>query len=192
MTKNEILKFFADEMSTILCPLTPAMLESRKIGQPDDFARPLLISLVEELEDRTNKRILAEDTQPMKYLGPNVTIGDLADYFSAGSRKIQAIRTRIFSPENIILEKKRRSRKEKSDLISRYSEYTGVPLDENILNVKIMECYLKDLEKSKDWVTPLTWIEDDANTEAIKDGKYFTKWVNKSTTLGEFLDVLCS
>lgn len=192
MTKNEILKFFADEMSTILCPLTPTMLENRKIGQPDDFARPLLIALVKELEDRTGKRILAEDAQPMKYLGPNVTIGDLADYFSAGSRKIQAIRTRLFSPENIILEKKGKAKLGRNELIARYAEYTGVPLDENIQNVKVMDCYLKDLEKCKDWSTPLTWIEDDANTEAIKDGKYFTKWVNKSTTLGEFLDVLCA
>lgn len=187
MKKNEVLDFFAAQLSNEFITVTPEMIKDKQIGKPEDFSRPILIALTKELEEKTGKTILADAPQPMKYLGHTVTIGDISEYFSASSSKrIDAIRRKIFSPFN--LNSARKSCKTRTELLSLYAKITGIPIENGLEEKKVMNCRIADLAIDG-WKTPILWCHDEADIDADLDASVM-RGITPTTTVGEWLNMI--
>jgi hypothetical protein len=84
---RDILAFFKQETG-----LSTRRLARERIGG-QVLMRPALISFVEDLEKATGRVLLVDSDAPLAYLGDDVTLGDIADYFGGESPVIAAIRT---------------------------------------------------------------------------------------------------
>ncbi len=189
MKKMEVLKFLAEELSTPKTHLCLKNIADQTIGKPEDFSRAALIAAVRELQEKTGKTLLANSATPMKYLGENVTLGDIAEFFSIrGSERISAIRAKIFrAPE-----------KSKEDVIEEfrlkaacvYARILDKPVDDDLPYRKVQECLpeAEDFSWQKDdWDLPVFWMEDELGVSFPHPFSWFTP----KTTVAELIDAFC-
>ena len=185
MTKEQCVAFWARETQ-----VSPEKLLSSPIGG-QVITRVLAIRMCEFCEDITGRQILAvESRTPMQYLGAETTYGDIIDYFTVGSKKINDIRCKIFkaAPEYIdaYLAMFR------GEVAKAYAINCGLNLDEDKLEEEIklfeqkpvFECKNPDFTSERDWDLPIWWTEDQLclNLPAKFD------WVSKDTKAKDVID----
>ena len=185
MTKEQCIAFWVRETTVAADQLLPASIEDQTI------TRVLAIRMCEFCEDITGRQILATESRtPMQYLGAETTYGDIIDYFTVGSKKINDIRCKIFkaAPEYIdaYLAMFR------GEVAKAYAINCGLNLDEDKLEEEIklfeqkpvFECKNPDFTSERDWDLPIWWTEDQLclNLPAKFD------WVSKDTKAKDVID----
>lgn len=150
MTKEEVLNFFAKHSG-----LSVARLVKAPIGS-STLSRPFLIDLIEALEKKTGKNILADSDAPMRYLPENTTIEDIAEAFSTNGTKIRRIYKLLFQAPTKGLEE--RCKLYRSESLTEYEILIGRDLTEDELIVNIFN---KDLSfYNTPWELTLQFLEE--------------------------------
>jgi len=161
--------------------LLSASVESKVI------TRCQAICLCEKSEELTGRIILADCRTPMQYLGAETTFGDIIDYFTVGSQKIDDIRYKIFkvSPENV----QTYLNTFRNVVIRTYAMNCGLenPSDKELADFTdkfVYDCKLPDFSGPQDWDLPIWWTEDQLNIQI--SGKL--GWVNEQTKVSEIIE----
>lgn len=181
MTKEQCVAFWARETQ-----VSPEKLLSSPIGG-QVITRVLAIRMCEFCEDITSRQILATESRtPMQYLGETTTYGDIIDYFTVGSKKINDIRCKIFkaSPEYIQAYLKLF----RGEVAKAYALNCGLELKDEEIKLfeekPVFDCKNPDFSGEHDWDLVIWWTEDQLGLQL--SGKL--DWITEDTKAKDVID----
>lgn len=161
MKKEVFLQRIAEELSARGMGNDIEVLEAQPIGHPRDLTRPVLIEVIHEAEDLTQKRLFSPQfITPLKYFRTDLTLGEIAEYFDQGNRRVEEVFEKA--------DKIRTDGEEikafnlRGHLARNYCKYAGKKSD-NFKYELIKDCPLGLWPDLQDWISPLIYLEDDAN-----------------------------
>ncbi len=161
MKKSEFLQRVATELSARGMGNDLEVIEQQPIGHPRDVTRPVLLEVIHEAEDLSGKRLLSPQfITPLKYFRTDLTIGEIAEYFDQGNRRVEEVFEKAdkfrTDGEEIKLFNLR------GHLAKNYCKYAGKK-PENFKYELVKDCHLALWPDLEDWISPLVYLEDDAN-----------------------------
>ncbi len=181
MTKEQCIAFWVRETQASPEKLLSASIDGQVI------TRVLAIRMCEFCEDITGRQILASESRtPMQYLGEETTFGDVIDYFTVGSKKINDIRCRIFkaAPEYI----KAYLAMFRGEVAKAYALNCGLELKDEEIKLfeekPVFDCKNPDFSGERDWDLPIWWTEDQLGLQL--PGKF--DWITKKTKAKDVID----
>ena len=181
MTKEQCVAFWVRETQ-----VAPEKLLSSPIGG-QVITRVLAIRMCEFCEDITGRQILATETRtPMQYLGETTTYGDIIDYFTVGSKKINDIRCKIFkaSPEYIQAYLKLF----RGEVAKAYALNCGLQIEGKEIKLfeekPVFDCKNPDFSGEHDWDLVIWWTEDQLGLQL--SGKL--DWITEDTKAKDVID----
>ena len=161
MKKLEFLQRIATELSACGMGSDLEVIEQQPIGHPRDVTRPVLLEVIHEAEDLSGKRLFSPQfITPLKYFRTDLTIGEIAEYFDQGNRRVEEVFEKAdrlgTDGEEIKVFNLR------GHLAKNYCKYAGKK-SENFKYELVKDCSLALWPDLKDWVSPLVYLEDEAN-----------------------------
>lgn len=181
MTKEQCIAFWARETQASPEKLLPASIDGQVI------TRVLAIRMCEFCEDITGRQILATESRtPMQYLGEETTFGDIIDYFTVGSKKINDIRSKIFkaAPEYI----KAYLSLFRGEVAKAYALNCGLELKDEEIKLfeqkQVFDCKNPDFSGEHDWDLVIWWTEDQLGLQL--SGKL--DWITEKTKAKDIID----
>lgn len=147
--------------------------------------RTLLIDLVEALEFLTGRPLSSEDNQPLAYLDSEATFADIAEYFSAGSNKVNDIRARILKALPPTKEQLIERFRTKTAVI--FSQQVGEKLDEDFLKKKVKQLHPVGFGP-QEWDLAVAWTEDELDVQVFHR---LSTEISDDSTVRDLLDLFC-
>ena len=181
MTKEQCIAFWVRETQASPEKLLSASIDGQVI------TRVLAIRMCEFCEDITGRQILATESRtPMQYLGEETTFGDIIDYFTVGSKKINDIRSKIFkaAPEYI----KAYLSLFRGEVAKAYALNCGLELKDEEIKLfeqkQVFDCKNPDFSGEHDWDLVIWWTEDQLGLQL--SGKL--DWITEKTKAKDIID----
>lgn len=161
MKKETFLQRVAEELFAAGMGRDCETIRKQPIGHPRDITRPVLLQVIHEAEELTGKRLLSPQfLTPLKYFRLDLTFGEIAEYFDQGNAKVEEVFLKVDKIQSV--DEEIRAFNLRGHLARNYCRYAGKKSD-NFKYELITDCSLAVWPDLNDWISPLIYLEDDAN-----------------------------
>lgn len=195
---EKIIAYYAGETKVILsledfmieeffCKMSGCKKTDLKKSVADTvISRPLLIDMVDALEYLTGRPLISENNQPLAYLDESATYRDIAQYFSTGSEKINAVRALVLKALPPTTEQLIFRFRTKAAVI--YAQQVGYEkIDEDFLKLKVKQLHPVEFGP-EEWDLAIAWTEDELNIQVFH---LLGERISDESTVRDLLDLFC-